>query len=73
MSRIIEKEELQKRCLNCLSLIGFYPEEQKEEYTKWEKDLPDLNAFETRYKNKYIICPNCKEKIITNSIIEIRK
>ena len=46
---------------------------EKEEYTKWEKDLPDLNAFETRYKNKYIICPNCKEKIITNSIIEIRK
>ena len=74
MPRIIDyrEDEEQQTCHNCGSIVGYTPEEQQEEYTPWHVSYKYDKYFykktlitKTRFKQYFIICPNCGEKIYT--------
>lgn len=74
MVREINKFERQRFCL-CGSLIGYFPEDMKKEYTEWVPGIfnpEDYRNYEIRYNQDYIICPVCGTKMIINSTQEVR-
>ena len=72
MARIIDfrPEEQQERCHHCNSLIGYVPGEEQVDYSPWifsRKYEPyyfkKTDIIKTRFKQYFIICPNCGKKI----------